>query len=172
MLKAAGSILVLSATILFGVGKAEQLKEQYAQMEYIRQLFCWIQSEICYARSPLGEIFTYIGKNAKEPYGTWLFRMGTKLIRRESGMFAGIWKTSIREELGDCALSEEELTHLEELGDRLGLADVTMQVRTLELYLERLEVSMSEIQKEMKTKVRLYHCLGIMGGLLIVTLLL
>ena len=47
-----------------------------------------------------------------------------------------------------------------------------MQVKILELYLTRLELSMEEMQGEMKSKVRLCHCLGIMSGILIVILLL
>ena len=76
-----------------------------------------------------------------------------------------------RESAGLCAF-REELLKLKELGERLGLADVTMQVKILELYLTRLELSMEEMQGEMKSKVRLCHCLGIMSGILIVILLL
>lgn len=172
MLKAAGSVLVISATVLFGLRKAEMLHDEYVQMQYVRQLFYWVQSEIRYAGSPLGEIFSYIGKSAREPYGTWLKGLGTRLEKRDGGTFEEIWKTSIDESLGGCALSGEELLKLKELGERLGLADVTMQVKILELYLTRLELSMEEMQGEMKSKVRLCHCLGIMSGILIVILLL
>lgn len=172
MLKTAGCFLVLGSTILLGSYRAAALREQYGQMEYLRQLFYWIQSEMRYAKSPMGEIFSYIGASAKEPYGSWLLSLGEQLKRRDGGVFGRIWETSIRQNLKDCALSREELSHLEELGERLGLADLTMQVKALELYLSRLETSMDELQAEMKTKVRLYHCLGIMSGLLIVTLLL
>lgn len=160
------------STTLLGMKKAWELREEYRQMEYVRQLFYQIQSEIRYARSPLGDIFSYIGKSARDPYRAWLVSLGDRLGRRDGGTFDSIWKTSIRENLGACALSEKERTRLEDLGGRLGLADIEMQEKTVELYLSGLEMSMSEVRREMKMKVRLCHCLGVMSGMLIVTLLL
>ncbi len=172
MLKAAGSILVFGAAVLLGEWKATELREQYAQLEYVRQLFYILQSEIRYARSPLNEIFSYIGNSVREPYKTWLLELGRKLEGRNGGTFADLWKTSIGEHLAASALPENELLRLEELGERLGLADLELQIRAVELYLTQLDASILEIRKDMKIKIRLYHCLGIMGGLLIVILLL
>ena len=58
------------------------------------------------------------------------------------------------------------------MGSQLGIADVEMQVKALELYLTQLSESMEDIREEIKTKVRLYHCLGVMSGMLIVILLM
>lgn len=172
MLKIAGSILVIGATTLFGIRRAEELKEQYRQMEYLRQLFYQLQSEIRYARSPFGEICACIGKSAKDPYGTWFKELGKSLGAREGGTFACLWKTSIREYLKTSALAETELRSLKELGERLGSADAAFQINAIECYLTQLAGSANEVHKEMKTKVRLYCCLGVMSGMLIVTLLL
>lgn len=172
MLKITGSILVIGATTLFGIKRAEELKETYRQMEYLRQLLYQLQSEIRYARSPLGEICTSIGKNAKNPYGTWLKELGNSLGTRDGGTFACLWKTSISAHLKTSALAEAELLRLKELGERLGFADIEFQVRAIECYLTQLAGSADEVYREMKTKVRLYHCLGVMSGMLIVTLLL
>ena len=62
MLRIAGSVFVIGATTLLGIKRASELREGCRQMEYVRNLFYQIQSEIRYARSPLGEIFTYVGK--------------------------------------------------------------------------------------------------------------
>lgn len=172
MLKMAGSIMVIGATVLFGERKAAALKEQHRQMEYLRQLLYALLSEVRYARSPLGEIFLSVGESAEEPYKSWLLELGRRLYRRDGGSFSHLWKTSIREKLSTAALAEAEISRLSELGDRLGFADIEFQVSSIERYLTQLEVSADEIRKEMKIKTRLYHCLGIMSGMLIVTLLL
>lgn len=172
MLKLSGSILVIGATTLLGMKRAAELREQYRQLEYLRQLFYHIQSEIRYARSPLGEIFIHIGRNAEDPYGTWLQELGRMLETREGGTFSLLWKTSIRECLKTCALTETELLRLQELGERLGLSDIEFQIGAVEIYLTQLTRSLDEVRGEMKTKVRLYHCLGVMSGMLIVILLL
>ena len=77
----------------------------------------------------------------------------------------------VERDLADCGLPESELMRLKELGEQLGAADLEMQVKTLELYLTQLTDSMREKQKEMKEKVKLYHCLGVLSGILIVILL-
>ena len=70
------------------------------------------------------------------------------------------------------ALSQIELKRLEELGGRLGLMDIDMQVKAVELYLSGISSSIEEIREGMRTRIRLCHCLGVMSGMLIVILLL
>lgn len=172
MLKLAGSILVIGATSFLGIQRAAGLREQYRQMGYIRQLFYQLQSEIRYARSPLGEIFIHLGKRAEEPYRRWLLSLGSDMEKKDGGIFHSLWETSIRENLKESALSLTEIQRLSDLGARLGLMDIEMQVKAIELYLTGLSVSMEEMREEMRAKIRLYHCLGVMGGMLIVILLL
>lgn len=83
-----------------------------------------------------------------------------------------IWEESIRTYLSDCGLKKEELARMEALGNQLGAADIEMQMKAIELYLMQVETSMDELREGMKTKVRLCRLLGVMSGMLIVTLLL
>lgn len=67
---------------------------------------------------------------------------------------------------------DEELDKLINLGGQLGVADIEMQVKTLDLYLEEMSLSMEEMRGGMKAKVRLCHCLGVMSGIFITVLLI
>lgn len=172
MLKAAGSILVIVSTTFYGMQRAFRLQEQYREMEYLEQLFYQIQSEIRYARNPLDEIMARVGTTAVQPYRTWLQELGKMLKRRDGAVFQELWKTSIETYLGASLLPEREICRLMGLGERMGLMDMEMQIKALELYLNQLSVSMRETREGMKSKVRLCHCLGVMGGMMIVILLL
>ena len=77
-----------------------------------------------------------------------------------------------RSYLGASGLPEEELDKLINLGGQLGVADIEMQVKTLDLYLEEMSLSMEEMRGGMKAKVRLCHCLGVMSGIFITVLLI
>lgn len=154
------------------MGKAAELKEQYVQMNYLRQLFLKLQSEIRYARTPLGEIFFHIGQSAKEPYQTWFLKMSRRMERRDGDVLSHMWRQEIRENLADAGLPEEELARLEEFGSQLGSADMEMQVKAIELYQTQLSLAMSELKEELGAKVKLYQCLGVMGGMLITIMLL
>ena len=81
--------------------------------------------------------------------------------------FEDIWKCSVEKSLKILELPVCELETLKSLGNQLGYADVQIQVKLLDLYLEHLEHTISEVQEEIKGKTRLYHCLGLMSGLLI-----
>lgn len=172
MLKAAGSILVILTTTSFGLMKAAGFREEYQQLLYVQRIFCMLQSEMRYARAPLGEIFLHISENAREPYRGWLKGLSCKLMKRDSGIFAQIWEKSIRAYLRDCGLRKEELARMEVLGGQLGAADIEMQMKAIELYLMQVGTAMDELREGMKTKVRLCRLLGVMSGMLIVTLLL
>lgn len=172
MLKVAGSVLVVLTTTSFGLMKAAEYREEYMQLMYVQRLFSMLQSEMRYARDPLGEIFLRIGEWADEPYHSWLIELSRQLMRRDSGLFVQIWEKSIQEYLSGCGLRKEELRRMEVLGSQLGAVDIEMQMKALDLYLMQIAVSMDELREGMKTKVRLCRLLGVMSGMLIVTLLL
>ena len=68
-------------------------------------------------------------------------------------------------------LTDEDLEQLTGLGEHLGYLDVDMQERTLLLYLEQLELSISRLRGEMRERCRLSTALGMMGSLLLVILM-
>lgn len=172
MLKIAGSMIVVGATTLIGMKKAEDTKEAYRQMQMLERLVCRIYSEIRYQRSYLGEIFRQIGKEAEAPYADWLKELGERLEGRDGGTLEVIWKEAVETHLQQSKLPEKERIRLAELGNSLGLADMEYQKKSMELYLGQLGETMEEVRENMKIKIRLCHCLGVMSGMLITVLLL
>lgn len=136
-------------------------------MKYLQKIICLIQSEIRYSKAYLGEIFWKIGQSAEEPYKSWLLEMSKKANMFSGESFEDIWKGSVENNLKVLELPVCELEALKALGNQLGYSDIQVQMRLIELYLEHLEHTISEVQGEMKGKTRLYHCLGVMSGLLI-----
>lgn len=90
----------------------------------------------------------------------------------DSGNFETIWGQAVAERLKDSGLPTKELERLGRLGGQLGVLDLSLQLKVLELYREQLELAMEEVREGMRTKVRLCHCLGVMSGLLLSVLLL
>ena len=67
--------------------------------------------------------------------------------------------------------AKEDKEKLLSLGGQLGYLDTQMQERTLLLYLEQLELSISRLRGEMRERCRLSTALGMMGSLLLVILM-
>lgn len=172
LLKLAGAVLIIGTASLGGVHAADGLQNQYRQMQYLQRLMCRLKSEIWYARSYLGEAFRQIGISAEEPYQRWLTSMAAKMECKDGRTFAEIWEEQVKECLGDSGLPESAISHLKRLGTQLGNTDIDMQVKTLELYLKESEQFMEEMHGEMKTKIKLYHCLGVMSGIFVTIILI
>ena len=64
--------------------------------------------------------------------------------------------------------AKEDKEKLLSLGGQLGYLDTQMQERTLLLYLEQLELSISGLRGEIREKCRLSTALGVMGSLFLV----
>mgnify|MGYP002572722270 CR=1 FL=1 len=69
-------------------------------------------------------------------------------------------------------LEKEDREKLLSLGGQLGYLDTQMQERTLLLYLEQLELSVSRLRGEIREKCRLSTVLGVMGSLFLVIVML
>ena len=170
--KTMGGVLVIAATSMWGHTAAERVKNSYDQLQYLQKLLYLLRSEILYARSYLGEAFLQIGQKAKSPYREWLLGLCSQMEGERGGTFAEMWEVSTKAGLKDSGLLESELLRLAAFGSQLGIADAEMQVKLLDLYLDELRLTMDELREEMRTKIRICHCLGVMSGIFITVLLI
>lgn len=163
--------MIVGTTSIWGIREASKAKNQLENMKYLQRIICLIQSEIRYSRAFLGEIFCNIGQGVKEPYKSWLLEMSEKTSTFSGECFEDIWKESINKNLKELDFPEQELESLKSLGNQIGYADIQVQMRLLDLYLEHLDRTIREVHEQVQTKVKLYHCLGVMSGLFLSVLL-
>ena len=171
LLKITGGVLIMAATSIWGWSAAEKLRNQYEQLRYLEKVVCMLRSEIRYARSYLGEAFRQIGRTAKSPYKEWLLNLDSRMEERNGIAFDRLWEECSRKYLKDAGLPKGAFEKLTAFGSQLGVADAGMQIKILDLYLEEIRQTMEEHQEEMRTKMRLCHCLGVMSGIFITILL-
>lgn len=170
LIKLCGVLFIVASTTFLGIRRADDIKEEYRQMRYLQRIICMIESEIRYARSHLGEIFSHIAGHAKEPYKGWMISMARDMRTESEDRFEDMWNREIDGYLKGAGLSENELLGLKQLGEQLGVSDLELQIRFLELYQQQLTLHMEELREGMGIRVRLCHCLGVMSGVLIAIL--
>ena len=129
--------MVILAGSGWGMLQAAKIEECYRQMRYLRKLIFRIRSEIRYSRRVLPEAFLSVGSEAQEPYKMWLLSLYERLENRQGTSLAGIWEEETRTHLPVIGIPQDMLESLIRLGGELGTIDIEMQVRTLDLYLER-----------------------------------
>ncbi|MGN1166257.1 MAG: stage III sporulation protein AB [Lachnospiraceae bacterium] len=171
LLKVSGVVFIMAATTFMGIRRADDIQEEYRQMRYLQRIVSMMESEIRYARSHMGEIFSHIASHAQEPYKGWLLSMQREMNCANGKTFDEIWCQAIKGYLKDSGLPQNELARLMQLGNQLGVVDLKYQMNILELFQQQLSLNMEEMREGMKTKVRLCRCLGVMSGMLISILL-
>lgn len=170
--KLAGCVLVISASSLMGMRRAEMIRNHYQQMKYLQRIICMIESEIRYAHAHLGEIFRDVSGRLDAPYKEWLLSVREAMEERDGRIFEEIWEKETNRYLKKSGLPEKELCRLSQLGGQLGASDLELQLKILGLYQEQLSLETEELREEMQEKVRLCHCLGVLGGILVTVLLI
>ncbi len=166
-----GGLLILFAGSGMGVWLAWGYKKRLQTLETLRRMVYCLKGEIVYSHAPLGEAFERIGKREKSVLGELFMQAAERISSRSGETFAKIWEQTIEkmEENGkDFFLEKEDKDKLVSLGGQLGYLDAQMQERTLLLYLEQLEYSISGLRSEIREKCRMSTALGVMGSLFLV----
>ena len=131
-----------------------------------------IKGELEYSQAPLSEAFGRISVRVREPYRRWLSAMEKQVENREEDAFLKIWMRSVDKYLKELHLKSEHSIQLKELGTYLGQTDGASESRNLQLYLGRLELEIEKVREGMASKKRIGNCLGVMGGIFLVVLLI
>ena len=165
-------MLIILATSIWGMCQAWKIEECYRQMCYLRKLIFRLRSELQYSRQMLPEAVLLTGKDAKEPYRSWLLSLYNRLRNREGTSLSMIWEEELKKYLIHTELPEEILESIGRLGSDLGTIDLQMQIRTLDLYIENMEQRMEELRTTEKERIRLYKCIGVTTGVFLTIILL
>ncbi len=171
MLKAVGAVMILISAAGIGASLSGDLKRHYMELRILKQLFYMLRGEIKYTRTPLPEAFAHISTRLPEPFCTFLQRTAQEMENLGGRAFEELWREQIRRELSRTHLTREEKERLGDLGEVLGYLDFEMQLSSIELYLEQLELGIRNSQETIAPKQKLYQSLGVAGGIFLVILL-
>lgn len=172
MLKLIGCVLIIFASSGMGYLKGMELKKHLVEVEKMRQMFLMLRSEIRHIKSPLPEAFRHIGKRMGGVYESWLLDLSEQLIRKSGVTFMELWSNSIEKHWKGGNLKEGDMEKLKAAGEHMGYLDEEMQVGTIDLYVEQLEQEIQRLQNEFAVEKKLYHCLGVMGGIFLAVVLI
>ena len=174
VIKWAGIGLVLFSGTGWGMWMAWRWRARLEALETLRQMIFGLKGEITYSRAPLEEALERVGRRENGFLGRLFTGAPREIAASREETFSKIWEKQVelikKGPQGEI-LDEKDIKQLAGLGGRLGYLDVDMQERTLLLYLEQLELSISRLRGEMRERCRLSTALGMMGSLLLVILM-
>lgn len=172
MLRFIGGALIITATTGAGILYGMELQEYLEKLLYLRHIIYMLKGEMEYSSAPLSEIFGRLAVRVKAPYRSWLSAMEKQVEDRQEDAFLKIWIRSVDKYLKELHLKSEHSIQLKELGTCLGQMDGASESRNLQLYLGRMELEIEKVREGMAAKKRIGNCLGVMGGIFLVVILI
>ena len=172
LIKCVGVAMILTSSCGMGFKLSADLLKRIEELKVLKKIILMLRGEIKYNNSTMSEAFETISNRIDNPYKTFLGEASKELNSLSGKTFVEIWRFMIDKNLAVTKLNKKDKERLKALGDNLGYLDKEMQLSTIDLYLEHLELEIDEGNNNMNTNSRLYKCLGIMGGVLVTLIII
>ncbi len=171
MQKFIGAVFIIVAGAGIGVAKAQEMKKRLSDMQEIKRIFLLLKSQIQYTRAPFTSVFLSIARRCEGTYKEWLLCLSKELEKGQGSRVQELWNASIERFCSKTQLQQTDLDLLQTLGTNMGHLDIETQVGSIQFFLEQWDELIERTSADLGAKRRLCHCLGIMGGIFLVILL-
>ena len=171
VLKLAGGLLVIGSCAGLGLSMSYRWRERRSLLEELRKMIFMLKGEILYGNSTLMEAFGQVGTKCKGPLANLFLQVSEGIERQCGEPFYQIWEEQVKKLDKKLALTEKDREELSSFGEHLGYLDRDMQERTMLLFVEGLDMTISYLRENQAEKCRLYTSMGIMGGLFLTILM-
>lgn len=170
MAKSLGSLLIIIASIIFGIKRIKNETQHISSLEAIVQMLKQIEGELSSYSTPLPQLFENLTPHIFGAAKAFLDVLSANLSYLGELEFAAIWSMSANETL--TLLSKDELVEFVTLGNSLGKYELELQLKALGLCISYMESSITVMRAKLPEARKLY--LGISGacGILLVILLI
>lgn len=172
MQRAAGSVLIIVAGAGAGYMYGMELKRYYENIMYLRYVAGLILGEIKYTEAPLAEVFCSVASRIRQPYRAWLQGTAAAVEERDESELARIWNRCVDRYLKELGLKSEHSILVKEMGTFLGQLDMETFERSMQMYLNRMDLETERLRENLASKRKIGNCLGLMGGIFLVVILL
>ena len=167
MIKLIGMVGVAVSIACTGYTAAENVKSRVEELLYVRRLMLMFRGELRYKNAMLSDAFSTVAIRAKGTYEELFSKLSVATEENYSMPMSMVFSDNVDNILrGHTMLCKEDLDMLKELGETLGYQDQKMQLANIDLYIDRLSVSIDESRKKMVETMKMYRTLGVMGALM------
>lgn len=166
-----GILCVVAGCTGIGIWHSIMYVKKWRNLLDCKKALCILESEISYGRTPLPEAFREMAARTGGSISVFFDTVSGKLCQG-TGRMDEIWRSSLQEVMKEGEMGKEDIRELEELGNTLGYLDTGMQLRSIQLYRKRLEISLESWEGEREKRTRFYPVLGIACGVLICLLMI
>lgn len=172
-----GAFLIMAGSTGVGMYFGSNLQDRLQKLQMIKRHFMTIRGDIGYSGTTLPEAMEAMADRLSQSgecreFQEFYQEVSRRLLAREGMPFQEIWEDAVERNLKRTTLNKNDLQLLSSLGGQFGYLDREMQLKTIDLYLARLEEErLREVQKAGE-QMHLYKTLGILAGAFLIVVML
>lgn len=171
MLKVAGSILIVTASIGIAQTIRKELVEHLRLLYELRKLLLDISYAASTSMQPVEILLGCFIRTKDERLNAMCKEIAERLIEKKEGSGEEVWRKVMKEYQKELKLSNEEIEVLESAGSAFFGKSMEENQKHLTLVLERLEFLIETARGEQKEKQKVYGTVSVLCGLMLVILL-
>lgn len=130
-----------------------------------------LKGEIAYGRTPLPQAFEQMAERTSGVVSDF-FRTIAALLDEGKEDYQTLWGRTIHQFFTEHEMKKEDKKEFVDLGRTIGYLDAGMQLKSLQLYQERLHKSIRGMEQEKEKYMKLYPVVGTMCGALLFIIML
>ncbi len=172
VLKMLGAFIVMLSCSIAGICFGKKIVYRIEELEQIQRAMTTLKNQIDFLATPLPEALQKIGSKQKNILSSLFLETAQEMEKREGEKGEEIWRKSVLTWEQKTYLERQDIDALLSFGTSIGYLDRAQQKASIELLLQYIETTLSELQQKKKQQQKLYPSMGILGGMLIVVMLL
>ncbi len=165
--KICGVAFVVFSTSAYGYILSHDLKRRLLELLELKKIMFLLKGEIGYGLTPVFEAMGNIARRVSQPFSEILSSFAEREKEIKECPFKDMWEQEFEKGMTSLHLSNAEKERLIGLGSSIGLNDYKTQQTAIEAYMQELENAISELEKCLPAKTKLYRSLGVMLGIVI-----
>ena len=169
--KIIGASLIIFASAFLGLMFSREAQGKLNTMYEIQRILIMLKGEITYNKAPVADAFINLSRHTKEPFATFFQKTGEELDNNFGKTLEMVWRECCDRELKELVIAKEDKLEFREFGACMGYLDVQMQVASLALYGEKMDMRIKEYGNNIKEKQRIFKIMGVMGGIFLVLIM-
>lgn len=170
-LKLIGATMILIGSTILGLEKSKKEENKIRTLQDINYMLVLLKGEMVYERAALPDIYMHLSQKLSKPYNRFFEGLCEEMDHRRGRTMEQIWRERVENSTKDWVMEEKDRQEFLQLGNFWGYIDISLQESALELYKEKLEYRIKEMQSTIKDRQRIYSMLGVLSGLFLGILL-
>lgn len=164
----------MSGSVSLGLLYALTLKGRIDNLKELQRILNYVVGEITYKQSVLSEAFLGASIKSREPFRSWLCKLGESLLREEyaDSSFYEVYESTLDDIRIGTRLRKTDMDILRSVGQAFGYLDVNTQRMSIKFEQDNLAEVIRQAESEVTNKSRISVVIGALSGIMVIIVLI